>query len=167
MKPLKRKKKKNSRVDSLSTLRILACNFYTFVLAISTLYCCEDLNFGGLRLSTPLLWAKAQELHLTLPELDPSETGGTEIVGYDMQIDDGHNGDYRFVLGGDRRNNTLATYVFLTAEKDGIEAGLSYRVRFRAINALGEGPWSGVALVRAAVLPSAPASPVVTYFDAA
>jgi len=94
-----------------------------------------------------------------------SETGGSAIVGYDMQIDDGLNGDYAFVIGGNRSANTLQTKVFLTAE-DGLVSGLTYRVRFRAINEIGEGPWSNVAFVRAATLPLAPPSPIVTAFDA-
>ena len=94
-----------------------------------------------------------------------SETGGAAIVGYDMQIDDGLNGDYTFVIGGNRSANTLQTKVFLTAQ-DGLVSGLTYRVRFRAINEIGEGPWSDVAFVRAATLPLAPPSPIVTAFDA-
>lgn len=109
---------------------------------------------------------QAQEILLTLPVITTAEAGGSPVVGYDMQIDDGHNGEFRFVLGGDRSASTLATSVFLTAANDGIEAGLTYRVRYRAINVIGEGPWSDIAYIRAALLPEAPASPVVTYFDA-
>jgi hypothetical protein len=72
------------------------------------------------------------------------------VIGYDMQVDDGHNGPWRFVLGGNRSANTLTTSVFLTAESDGIESGLSYRVRYRAVNSIGEGPWSDVAYILAA-----------------
>lgn len=126
----------------------------------------SDLDFGGILLPSPILWVQAQEMQLTLPVFASGENGGSEIVGYDMQIDDGHNGDYRYVLGGDRSTNTLETSVLLTNEQDGIEAGLTYRVRYRAINVIGEGPWSDIAYIRAAVLPYAPDSPVVTYFDA-
>jgi len=87
------------------------------------------------------------------------------IIGYDMQIDDGHNGDFRFVLGGDRSANTLATSVILTPE-DGLVAGLDYRVRYRAINEIGEGPWSDSAYIRATTLPYAPPSPTVTSYSA-
>jgi hypothetical protein len=67
-------------------------------------------------------------------------------------------------LGGDRSKNTLATSVFLTA-KDGIQKGLTYRVRYRAVNEIGEGPWSDIAYVQAATLPMAPPSPVASSFD--
>jgi len=103
---------------------------------------------------------------LTLPELEAAETGGSVIIGYDMQIDDGHNGPFRFVLGGDRSANTLTTSVLLTAEQDGIESGLIYRVRYRAVNQISEGPWSDTAYIRAATLPRAPPSPVASDFDA-
>jgi hypothetical protein len=118
-----------------------------------------------LQSGSAILWANAQQLELTLPEMAASETGGAAIIGYDMQIDDGLNGEYRYVIGGNRSANTLQTSVFLTAE-DGLQSGLTYRVRFRAINEIGEGPWSDIAFVRAVVLPSAPPSPVVTAFDA-
>lgn len=104
----------------------------------------EDLR------NIPLKFVSAQQLLLTLPELSSSENGGTAVIGYDMQVDDGHNGPWRFVLGGDRSANTLTTSVFLTAESDGIESGLSYRVRYRAVNSIGEGPWSDVAYILAA-----------------
>ena len=92
--------------------------------------------------------------------------GGSPVLGYDMQIDDGHYGEYRFILGGDRSANTRAASVVLTAEDDEIEAGLTYRVRYRAINAIGEGEWSDVAYIRAATLPHSPPSPGVTSHDA-
>jgi len=112
-----------------------------------------------------ILGADAQQISLTLPVLDGADTGGAPIVGYDMQIDDGKSGAFRYVLGGNRSENTLATSVFLTAESDGVEKGLTYRVRYRAINEIGEGPWSDISYVRAATLPAAPASPAVTFFD--
>jgi len=83
-----------------------------------------------------------------------------------LQLDDGSNGQFHFVLGGDRAKNTLQTSIFLTAEKDGIEKGLTYRVRYRAINEIGEGPWSDIAYVRAATLPTAPPSPLASSYDA-
>lgn len=139
------------------------CSYTFYTLAFILLGTLHFESSAGL---LPILWARAQQLELTLPELAASDNGGTAIVGYDMQVDDGRNGPYRFVLGGDRSANSLSTSVFLTAEKDGIERGLTYRVRYRAVNEIGEGPWSDVAYVRAATLPEAPPSPVVTFFDA-
>ena len=62
--------------------------------------------------------------------------------------------------------NTLTTSVLLTAEQDGIESGLIFRVRYRAVNQISEGPWSDTAYIRAATLPRAPPSPVASDFDA-
>jgi hypothetical protein len=100
-------------------------------------------------------------VQLSIPEATEAEAGGTPVIGYDLQIDDGHYGPWRYVLGGNRSANTLATTVFLTAEEHGLEGGLIYRVRYRVINSIGEGPWSDTAYVRAATLPQAPPSPVV------
>ena len=44
---------------------------------------------------------------LTLTEFTTSENGGTDVLGYQMQVDDGNNGPYTTVLGGSE--NTLDT----------------------------------------------------------
>ena len=49
----------------------------------------------------------AQQIQLTIPVFDDSDTGGAPIIGYDLQLDDGRNGPFRCVLGGDRSKNTL------------------------------------------------------------
>jgi len=38
-------------------------------------------------------------LKITINELDTTLDGGTEIIGYQIQIDDGKNGLYTTVLG--------------------------------------------------------------------
>ena len=43
---------------------------------------------------------------------------------------------------------------------------MTYRLRYRAANEIGEGPWSDITYVRAAILPKAPPSPVISAFDA-
>jgi hypothetical protein len=83
-----------------------------------------------------------------------------------MQVDDGNNGPFRYVLGGDRKADSLATSVLLTAAKDGLVRGLTYRVRYRAVNQIGAGEWSDIAYIRAVMLPHAPPSPRATHFDA-
>ena len=54
----------------------------------------------------------------------------------------------------------------MTRESHGLEKGLTYRLKYRAVNEIGEGPWSDVTYVRAATLPKAPPSPVVALADA-
>ena len=41
----------------------------------------------------------------------------------------------------------------MTRESHGLEKGLTYRLKYRAVNEIGEGPWSDVTYVRAATLP--------------
>jgi hypothetical protein len=43
--------------------------------------------------------------------------------------------------------------------------GAIYRVRYRAINQIGSGPWSEVAYFRVAQKPQPPLQPIVTYVD--
>ena len=83
-----------------------------------------------------------------IDELPTSDNGGTDIIGYQIQIDDGNNGNYRFVLGG--IEDTLDTEVVIT---EGITKGKTYRVRYRAINSIGPGPWSDVEYIIAATVP--------------
>ena len=103
---------------------------------------------------------------LSVPHvIDPVQTGGSPIIGYELQIDDGKNGDFRYVIGGDLSNPTLQTRVFVTKETHGIEAGLSYRTRYRVINDNYVSDWSDETYVNAITLPKAPPSPVVTSFN--
>lgn len=53
----------------------------------------------------------------------------------------------------------------MTAASHGIQSGLTYRVRYRAINEIGEGPWSDVAFIKAMRLPLTPPSPTVQNFN--
>lgn len=68
-----------------------------------------------------------------------------------MQIDDGNNGAYTTILG--QTENTLDTEVTVTK---GIVKGKIYRVRYRAINSIGSGPWSDVDYIPASTVPIAP-----------
>ncbi len=68
-----------------------------------------------------------------------------------MSIDDGNNGDFRTILGANE--NTLDTEVTVT---EGIVKGRLYRIRYRAINSIGPGPWSDIAYIPAATVPKAP-----------
>ena len=94
-----------------------------------------------------------------------ADNGGIPIIGYDLQIDDGHNGPWVYVMGGNRSDNTLDTDVVITAQKHGIERGLLYRVRYRTVNEIGISEWSDTAHVRGVTLPMPPSSPEVTAFD--
>jgi len=58
--------------------------------------------------------------------------------------------------------NTLDTEVLVTT---GIVKGRIYRVRYRAVNSIGPGPWSAVNYIAAATVPKAPPQPNVQSVD--
>lgn len=82
--------------------------------------------------------------------------GGSEILGYEMQIDDGNNGNFITILGTDQRS--FNTQVTVTS---GIVQGKTYRVRYCAYNSIGSGPWSDIAYIVSATVPAAPPAPTV------
>ena len=53
-------------------------------------------------MARPTLFVHAQTIKLTLPAFSSGDENGSPVTGYDMHIDDGHNGPYRCVLGCDR-----------------------------------------------------------------
>ena len=59
------------------------------------------------QMALPTLFVHAQTIKLTLPAFSSADENGSPIAGYDVQMDDGHNGPYRCVLGCDRSQNTL------------------------------------------------------------
>jgi hypothetical protein len=61
--------------------------------------------------------SSGEALYIEVTELATSENGGTDIVSYEIQIDDGNTGDFVTVQGGDE-GYTLETTVTIT---DGIE----------------------------------------------
>lgn len=85
-------------------------------------------------------------------------TGGTSITGYEFQVDDGGYGEFITVQGGeDDRSLSLKAYI-----TEGISKGLTYRVRYRGINAVGSGIWSDAIEVVASTAPAKPDAPIVT-----
>lgn len=62
--------------------------------------------------------------------------------------------DFYTIAGGDQY--TLQIYFVVT---QGITVGQDYAFRYRAINAVGSGPWSDIATLEAATVPLAPAKP--------
>jgi hypothetical protein len=57
---------------------------------------------------------------------------------------------------------TLDSEVTIT---DNIIKGKQYRLRYRAINLIGNGPWSEITYVVASTFPKAPKKPVYTFVD--
>ncbi len=87
--------------------------------------------------------------------------GGTSIIGYEIQVDDGNNGEFKTVIGGEGQR-TLATSVTVTAASDGIRKGYTYRAQYRAVNSIGSSAFSPIGYLLAAAKPEAPPAPSLT-----
>lgn len=86
-----------------------------------------------------------------------AEDGGSPILQYEVQYDDGARGAYRGVY-------TLSPEVVVTF---GIQRGREYRTRYRAMNFNGWGEYSPVGYIEAAGLPQKPPAPVLLASDSA
>ena len=83
----------------------------------------------------------------------PADDGGLPIASYELQLNDETAAADTYVDAGSST----------TADLDGLVNGHSYRLRVRAANALGVGPWSGWSTsVVPATVPSAPLDPTIT-----
>ena len=81
-----------------------------------------------------------------------------------MQIDDGKAGEFRTVLGAGLDTPAGMTLETQVKVNDLIK-GAVYRVRYRAINSIGYGPWSDLTYARVAQVPRAPPKPEVVNVD--
>ena len=90
-----------------------------------------------------------------------SENGGTSIIGYEVQIDDGNYGEYITVQGGEDKR-TLATKAIIST---GVQKGVTYRVRFRGINTVGKGEWSDPTSVLSSTVPGRPNALIISAFS--
>ena len=80
-------------------------------------------------------------------------TNGAPITSYQIEIDNGMGGSFTL----------LQDSLSLSATKSlGIYSGLSYRVRYRAKNALGYSDYSDISYILAARKPDSPLPPTVT-----
>lgn len=91
---------------------------------------------------------------------DSVASGGSPILSYQLELDDGQGGAFLPVVGSDPTNNpyTLNSKIVTTA----IFSGRSYRVRYKAYNVHGWGGYSPEATIIAATVPGAPAEPSLT-----
>jgi hypothetical protein len=83
------------------------------------------------------------------------DDGGLPLLSYELQIGTELLNDFIEVVGGDPF--TLQNYFTVTR---GINKGQTYTFRYRAVNAIGAGPWSEVAELDAATVPIPPPKPV-------
>lgn len=80
-----------------------------------------------------------------------AQRGGGYIDSYELNIDDGNGGSFVEVVG-------FTTFYTLNSilVTSGISSGQTYRLRYRAHNAQGWGPYSPIGTILAATIPSAP-----------
>lgn len=81
---------------------------------------------------------------------DSTMNGGSPILNYDIQYDDGLRGTYKSVI-------TLSPIISISRE---IIRGRQYRLRYRALNFNGWGELSEIGYIKAATTPSIPPAPV-------
>lgn len=86
-----------------------------------------------------------------IPDSDNSQTGGSPITGYSIEVDDGNGGSFRILQG--LNVSTLSTEYLLREPE---MRGKVYRARYRAQNARGWSPYSPTTQFRAAQPPGAP-----------
>lgn len=81
--------------------------------------------------------------------------GGLPLLSYELQMGTpGTLNDFLEIVGGTAY--TLQTYFIVTRN---IVQGEDYAFRYRAINAIGTGPWSDIVILKAATYPSQPGLP--------
>lgn len=93
------------------------------------------------------------QLKILINTFDSTNNGGSAILNYQIQYDDGYRGPYTSVY-------TLSPSITVT---NSIVRGNIYRVRYRAQNFNGWGDFSDVGYIKAATTPSTPPAPL--YYD--
>lgn len=89
--------------------------------------------------------SSASRLKIVYSALPTSATRGLPIESYSLEMDDGAGGDFQPLTG--LAAPSLATSHLVAT---GISEGKLYRVRYRAMNAYGWGPYSEIASILAA-----------------
>ena len=90
----------------------------------------------------------------------PGDDGGSPILSYGLDVDDGAGGAFTPAAGGSPLTApyTLNSKQLTTA----VISGATYRVRYRAYNVHGWGPDSPIGTIIAASLPDPPLEPALT-----
>jgi len=77
--------------------------------------------------------SKSIYVHYTAPSTD----GGSDILSYELQMDDGKGGDFVSLIGG--TENYLKLWFIVEGN---LSKGTIYRFRYRVLNAIGWSLWS-------------------------
>lgn len=89
------------------------------------------------------------------------ENGGSEIISYELQMDNGKGGAFSSLIG--LSSNSLETTYTIAS---GIQSGGMYRFRYRSRNINGWSEWSPITYIRAATVPQRPPAPTFSDADA-
>jgi len=92
---------------------------------------------------------------VTWAATEGDDTGGSEILSYQLEMDDGDGGDFLKLTGGQESQYLKLSYT-VTA---GIKEGVTFRFRFRARNAVGWSEYSPITYIEAASTPGRPPPP--------
>lgn len=103
-----------------------------------------------------------QQIKVSYGPLLASENGGSDILSYEIQMDDGQGGDFYSLAGGETAGDSLATTYTIGQD---IQDGGLYRFRYRARNVNGWSSFSAIAYIRAATVPTRPSSPSLDLVD--
>jgi len=85
----------------------------------------------------------------------PSTDGGSDILSYELQMDDGKGGDFVSLIGGSE--NYLKLWFIVEGN---LNKGTIYRFRYRALNSVGWSLFSDTGFIQAANVPTKPPVPV-------
>ena len=96
--------------------------------------------------------------------LTSAQNGGSDVLSYDLQMDDGEGGNFTSLIGGEGAADSLATTY---TNGYNLISGNLYRFKYRARNVNGwSASFSPIAYIRAATRPQRPAAPVFLSVDA-
>lgn len=89
-----------------------------------------------------------------------ADNGGSDIQSYSVEIDDGQGGDFKSVIG-EYSNYLRLEYTII----EGISRAINYRLRYRARNQIGWGPYSDIIYILSATRPEKPPRPAMISTD--
>lgn len=95
---------------------------------------------------------------MVYPAQAASENGGSPILSYELQVDNGFGGEFISLTGG---FSLETAYLF----EDGVTSGSIFRFRYRSRNVNGWGDFSDISHLKAATVPQRPAKPTFVTAD--
>ncbi len=105
---------------------------------------------------------EADDAHITATWAAPTDDGGSEITGYELQYREAHAGEWEsaaVIANGDAAGDAgIFTYTIME-----LTNGTEYAVRVYAVNAKGNGNPSEILTAIPVTIPSAPNAPTLTH----